>query len=309
MIFKTNSSFWRPPPSSPCSPGHIHLISYQLSPPRNHQITEKLSSDNLSKPFLSLFHCCRTSLYGWRRIWKWPSSELSTLTSHHLDVSVSRSRAAFLAIFWNQATLRLVLMLTETYRFPSEAWLTAVHKLGLDGVHIELLASGDLIQVFVPVLKTQLRSISSSRKGRLSLLKKRSKMFTWRLSWMQCQCLWWRAHPWLRWPRPAWTTCRTGWAWSSSRPPPCLRTWRRGRTWSSALRHLQWFTSTQVKLEFKLTLMCRVRLLYLRSFNTQHRETILVSVSPLLSAVVSRAYCREMSMDLKVVRLKINIRL
>ena len=80
MIFKTNSSFLRPPPSSPCSPGHIRLISYQLSPPRNHQITEKLSSDNLSKPFLSLFHCCRTSLYGWRRIWKWPSSELSTLT-------------------------------------------------------------------------------------------------------------------------------------------------------------------------------------------------------------------------------------
>ena len=119
-------------------------------------------------------------------------------------------------------------------------------------------------------------------KRKTLFCERRSKIFTWRLSWMQCQCLWWRAHPWLRWPRPAWTTCRTGWAWWSSHPPPCPRTWRRGRTWSWALRHLQWFTSKQVKLEFKLTVMCRVRLLYLRSFNTQHRETIFVSVSPLL---------------------------
>ena len=66
-------------------------------------------------------------------------------------------------------------MLSETYRFPGEAWLTAVHKLGLDGVHIELLAGGDLIQVSVPVLKTQLRSISSSRKERLYFVKEEVK--------------------------------------------------------------------------------------------------------------------------------------
>ena len=47
--------------------------------------------------------------------------------------------------------------------FSSEAWVTAVDKFGLDGGHVQLLTVGNLIQVSVPILKTQFRSISEMR--------------------------------------------------------------------------------------------------------------------------------------------------
>ena len=54
----------------------------------------------------------------------------------------------------------MVLQLSETHRFPSETWVTTINKFGLDGIHIELLRVGNLIQVSVPILKTQFGSIS-----------------------------------------------------------------------------------------------------------------------------------------------------
>merc|ERR1712203_788321 len=43
--------------------------------------------------------------------------------------------------------------------FSGKAWFTAVNKLGLDGGHVQLLSLGNLIQVSVPILKTQFGSI------------------------------------------------------------------------------------------------------------------------------------------------------
>ena len=43
------------------------------------------------------------------------------------------------------------------YRPPCDARLPALHQLGLHLVHVQLLGCGDLVQVFIPFNKTQLR--------------------------------------------------------------------------------------------------------------------------------------------------------
>ena len=53
--------------------------------------------------------------------------------------------------------------LAATDCFSGKAWFTAVNKLGLDGGHVQLLSLGNLIQVSVPILKTQFGSISERR--------------------------------------------------------------------------------------------------------------------------------------------------
>ena len=44
-----------------------------------------------------------------------------------------------------------------------KAWFTAINKFCLDGGHVQLLSVGNLIQVSVPILKTQFGSISEMR--------------------------------------------------------------------------------------------------------------------------------------------------
>ena len=52
---------------------------------------------------------------------------------------------------------------------------------------------------------------------------------------MQSQCRWWW-FPWSWWPRPAWTTCLTGWAWWWSHLLICHQTWR--TAWTDFLAEL-----------------------------------------------------------------------